>query len=88
MGRHRKGKAVTERTPEEILAAIDKALEETTARLSNAAQKPRRDKIRPPQQGTYRKPETPEEILEAIDKALEDTRRQLAEADAGIDAPD
>lgn len=79
---------MTERTPEEILAAIDKALEETAARLGNAVPKAKFYPTRPPGQRTYRKPETPEEILEAVDKALEDTRRRLAETDAGVNASD
>jgi len=41
----RKGRTVTEKTPREILDAIDKALEETAARLATA--KPRRLLHRP-----------------------------------------
>jgi predicted RNase H-like HicB family nuclease len=80
MGCDRKGKAVTEKTPEEILAAIDKALEETAASIGTARPKRRLYPIRSGQPGTASKPETPEEILDAIDRALEETHRRFAEA--------
>jgi hypothetical protein len=35
MGSDRKGETVTEKTPREILDAIDKALEETARRFAN-----------------------------------------------------
>jgi predicted RNase H-like HicB family nuclease len=81
VGSDRKGKTVTEKTPEEILAAIDRALEETAAGLGAAKAKPRHSPVDSGQPVSPRKPKTPEEILAAIDKALEETRRRLAEAD-------
>jgi hypothetical protein len=79
MGADRKGQAVTEKTPREILDAIDKALEQTAARLATA--KPRQLLYRPqPDKPTIRaRPKTPREILDAIDKALEETARQFAD---------
>src|SRR5258708_37328333 len=74
----RKGKTVTEKTPREILDAIDKALEETAARLA-AKQKP---VLRQPRSGkpTVRaRPKTPREILDALGKALEEAARQFAD---------
>jgi hypothetical protein len=85
MGCDRKGKTVTEKTPEEILAAIDKALEETAASIGKARPTPGLYPIRSVQPAPACKPETPEEILEAIDRALEETHRRLAEA--AIDRP-
>jgi F0F1-type ATP synthase membrane subunit b/b' len=85
-----KGKTVTERTPGEILDAIDKALEDaekTAARLDSVKPKPRHYPIRSTEMATASKPKTPEEILEAIDKALEETHRRLAEAEADIEGP-
>jgi hypothetical protein len=76
MGDDRKGKTMTEKTPREIVNAIDKALEETAARLA-AKPKPI---LRQPQIGkpTLRaRPKTPREILEAIDRALEETARRF-----------
>lgn len=69
---------MTEKTPREILDAIDKALEETAARLA-AKPKP---VLRSPQfdKSTVRnRPKTPREILDAIDKALEETARRFAD---------
>lgn len=80
MGCDRKGEAVTEKTPEEILAAIDRALEETASSIGTARPTPRLYPVRSAQSGTTSKPETPEEILEAIDRALEETHRRFAEA--------
>jgi hypothetical protein len=78
VGDDRKGKTVTEKTPREILDAIDKALEETAARLS-AKPKP---VSRPPQSSKPARRagrKTPREILDAIDKALEETARRFAD---------
>jgi hypothetical protein len=79
MGDDRKGPDRDEKTPREILDAIDKALEETAARLATA--KPRRVLHRPQSDkpATRAKPKTPREILDAIDKALEETARQFAD---------
>jgi hypothetical protein len=69
---------VTEKTPREILDAIDKALEETTARLAAKA----KPVLRQPQSGkpaVRAGPKTPREILDAIDKALEETACQFAD---------
>jgi len=70
---------VTEKTPREILDAIDKALEETAARL--AAAKPTQVLQRPQSDRPARRdrPKTPREILDAIDKALDETARQFAD---------
>jgi Ni,Fe-hydrogenase III small subunit len=79
MGDDRKGGTVTEKTPREILDAIDKALEETAARL--AAAKPKQI-LRPTQSDTPTvrgRPKTPREILVAIDKALEETARRFSD---------
>jgi Ni,Fe-hydrogenase III small subunit len=69
---------VTEKTPREILDAIDKALEETAARL---AAKPKRVLHQPQSdEPTVRgRPKTPREILDAVDKALEETARRFAD---------
>jgi hypothetical protein len=78
VGDDRKGKTMTEKTPREILDAIDKALEETAARLA-ANPKP---VLRQPQSGTpavRARPKTPREILDAIDEALAETARRLAD---------
>jgi hypothetical protein len=78
MGDDRKGKTMMEKTPREILDAIDKALEETAARLA-AKPKP---VLRQPQSGkptVHTRPKTPREILDAIDKALAETARQFAD---------
>jgi hypothetical protein len=78
MGDDRKGQTMTEKTPREILDAIDKALEETAARL---AAKPA-PILRQPQSGKpigRARPKTPREILDAIDKALAETARQFAD---------
>ena len=79
MGADRKRQTVTERTPREILDAIDKALEETAARL--AATKPGQLQYRPQRdKSTVRaRAKTPREILDAIDKALEETARRFAD---------
>lgn len=79
MGEDREGKAVTEKTPREILDAIDKALEETSARL--AAAKPRQVLPQPQfdQPRVRARPKTPREILDAVDKALEETGRRFAD---------
>jgi hypothetical protein len=79
MGNDRKGETVTEKTPREILDAIDKALEETAARL--AAQKPGQIPLRPQfdKPMLRARPKTPREILDAIDKALEETARRFAD---------
>ncbi len=68
-----------EKTPREILDAIDKALEETAARL--AAAKPKRPAYQPQtsEPASRGRPKTPREILDAIDKALEETARQFAD---------
>jgi predicted RNase H-like HicB family nuclease len=78
MGDDRKGKTVTGKTPREILEAIDKALEETAARL---AAKPKRLPRQPqsPKPTVRARPKTPKEILDAIDKALEETARRFAD---------
>jgi hypothetical protein len=76
MGDDRKGQTMTEKTPREILDAIDKALEETAARLA-AKPKPI---LRQPGSGkptVGARPKTPREILDAIDKALEETARRF-----------
>jgi hypothetical protein len=69
---------MTEKTPREILDAIDKALEETAARLA-AKPKPvlRGRPLDQPPVGA--RPKTPREILDAIDKALEETARRFAD---------
>ena len=79
MDNDRKGRTVTEKTPREILDAIDKALEETAARITTA--KPRQLLYQPlPDKPTVRAgPMTPREILDAIDKALEETARRFAD---------
>jgi hypothetical protein len=82
-----KVKTMMERTPSEILDAIDKALEDaekTAARLDALKPTPRRHPIRSTEIATPRKPKTPEEILEAIDKALEETHRRLDDAEASL----
>jgi hypothetical protein len=75
---------VTDKTPEEILAAIDRGLEETAARLDRARPKSRLHPAPSAQSATPRKPKTPEEIIDAIERALHEIRRRLAEAEAGI----
>jgi chorismate mutase len=79
MGANRRGKTVKEMTPREILDAIDKALEQTAARL--ATEKPRHILRRPQSDkpATRVGPKTPKEILDAIDKALEETASQFAD---------
>jgi len=79
MGHDRKGQTVTEKTPREILDAIDKALEETAARL--AAAKPTQARQRPQsdKSASRGRPKTPREILDAVDKALEETARRFAD---------
>jgi hypothetical protein len=76
MGNDRKDKAVTEKTPREILDAIDKALEETAARLA-AKPKPvlRQPQSSKPAVRARRK--TPREILDAIDKSLMQSTKVL-----------
>jgi hypothetical protein len=78
VGDDRKGKTMTEKTPREILDAIDEALEETAARL---AAKPK--SVLPQLQSgkpiARDRPKTPREILDAIDEALEETARQFAD---------
>jgi len=69
---------VTEKTPRDILDAIDKALEETAARLA-AKPKPVLRQLPPHQPAVRARPKTPREILDAIDKALEETARQFAD---------
>jgi len=79
MGDDRKSKTMTEKTPREIIDAIDKALKETAARV--AAAKPKRV-LHPPQPdrpAMPARPKTPREILDAIDKALEETARRFAD---------
>ena len=70
---------MTEKTPREILDAIDKALKETAVRV--AATKP---KLVPhPRQPHWpavpARPKTTREILDAIDKALAETARQFVD---------
>jgi hypothetical protein len=70
---------MTEKTPREILDAIDKALKETAVRV--AAAKPKRI-LRPPhpdRRALPARPKTPREILDAIDNALAETARQFAD---------
>jgi hypothetical protein len=77
---------VTDRTPDEILNLIDKALEDaekTATRLNAAKPKPRRYPVRRTEPDMRSK--TPEEILEAIDNALEETHRRLTQAEAAVD---
>jgi Ni,Fe-hydrogenase III small subunit len=74
----RKGKTVTDKTPREILDAIDKALEETAARLA-AKPKPVLRERQPDRPPVPARPKTPREILDAIDKALEETARRFAD---------
>jgi len=79
MGDDRKSKTMTEKTPREILDAIDKALKETAARV--AAAKPKRV-LHPPQPerpAVPSLPKAPREILDAIDKALKDTARRFVD---------
>jgi Ni,Fe-hydrogenase III small subunit len=78
MGDDRKSKTMTEKTPREILDAIDKALKETAVRV--AAAKPKRvpHPLRPDRPVPTR-PKTPREILDAIDEALAETARRLAD---------
>jgi len=78
MGGDGKGKTVMDKTPREILDAIDKALEETAARLAAKA-KPVLYPPPSPPPAIHRKPKTSREILDAIDRALEETARRLAE---------
>jgi hypothetical protein len=70
---------VKELTPKEILDAIDKALEETAARL--ATDKPRRilRRLSSDKPAVRVGPKTPKEILDAIDKALEETASRFAD---------
>ena len=70
---------MNELTPKEILDAIDKALEQTAARL--ATEKPRHILRRPQSDKPAVRvgPKTPKEILDAIDRALEETAGQFAD---------
>jgi hypothetical protein len=70
---------VNELTPKEILDAIDKALEQTAARL--ATEKSRHILRRPQSDKPAARVglKTPKEILDAIDKALEETASQFAD---------
>jgi hypothetical protein len=78
MGGDGKGKPVMDKTPREILDAIDKAMEETAARLAAKPKPvPHRPDFAPP--AVHGRPKTPREILDAIDSALEETARRLAE---------
>jgi hypothetical protein len=79
MGDDRKSKTMTEKTPREILDAIDKALKETAVRV--AAAKPKRvpHPPQPDRPAAPARPKTPREILDAIDKALAETARQFAD---------
>jgi hypothetical protein len=79
MGDDRKGKTVTEKTPREILDAIDKALEETAARLTAAKPRQLLSRPRPDKPTGHIRPKTPREILDAIDEALEETARRFGD---------
>jgi hypothetical protein len=71
---------VTDKTPREILDAIDKALEETAARLATAKpMQPLPYRRQPDKPAVRSRPKTPREILDAIDKALEETARRFAD---------
>jgi hypothetical protein len=78
MGSDGKSKAVTDKSPREILDAIDKALEETAARLT-AKPKPVLYPPPSPPPAVPGRPKTSREILDAIDRALEETARRLAD---------
>lgn len=67
-----------EKTPEEILEAIDKALKETAAGLA-AKPKPVPRERQVDQPRVRARPKTAREILDAIDKALEETTRKFAD---------
>jgi hypothetical protein len=66
-------------TPEEILDAVDRALEETSRRL--ATQKPRQNlqPLQSDKSAARGRPMTAREILDAVDKALEETSRRFAD---------
>jgi hypothetical protein len=78
VGDDRKGRTVIDKTPNEIVDAIDKALKETAAR--RAAKPKPVPRERPLDQPPVRaRPKSPREILDAIDKALEETARRFAD---------
>ncbi len=67
-----------DKTPQEILDAIDKALKDTAARLA-AKPKPVLRERQLDQPTVRARPKTPREILDAIDKALEETAHRFAD---------
>ncbi len=67
-----------DKTPQEILDAIDKALKDTAVRLA-AKPKPALREPRFDQPTVRGRPKTPREILDAIDKALEETARRFTD---------
>jgi hypothetical protein len=69
---------VTDKTPREIVDAIEKALKETAARL---AAKPKLHPARSDQFVGHGRPNTSREILDAIDRSLKETHRRIAERD-------
>jgi hypothetical protein len=79
MGDDRKSKTMTEKTPREILDAIDKALKETAVRVAAAKSKRVPHPPQPDRPAVPARPKTPREILDAIDKALAETARQFAD---------
>jgi hypothetical protein len=70
---------MTEKTPREILDAIDKALKETAVRVAAAKSKRVPHTPQPDRPAVPARPKTPREILDAIDKALAETARQFAD---------
>jgi hypothetical protein len=90
MGKHWKGKTVTDKTSREILDAIDLAVKETAIRAASGNLEvvagmlgPRPAFRRRPSAGPDGpRPRSSREILDAIDRGLRETRRALAEAAA------